>query len=449
MPERKRDWKLDTRRARSKLAANVNPYWRRIGDGLSIGYRKGERGGSWHARKYLAGRYEWWRLGSADDLPLTADGDEVLDYDGAVKKARQGPGAVTSEIRTVLDVVNYYRTEKANELKDSTKRTMDNSIKSYIEPRIGQLKLGDLSLEAIAQWHASVRDKPARGAAPRAGDTEALRRRSETANRILTILKAALNFAEKRQKYRGPAVWRLVEPFQKLDAPRPVFLQEDQARRLLNACPREFRDLARAALETGCRYGELCNMKVRDFNAEQGSVLIRESKSGKSRYVYLTDDGADFFTHLTLGRTGSKSMFLHTVIPRKKTDTPTEEKPKKQKLPEKVPRGQSWGQSDQIRPMLEACQRAAIDPPVPFKALRATYGSFLANKGVSLQVIADALGHADTRITEKHYAHLRPDYIGKQVRQHIPSFGKVTRKRVAILKPQAARRRVPILKHKA
>ena len=84
--------------------------------------------------------------------------------------------------------------------------------------------------------------------------------------------------------------------------------------------------------------------------------------------------------------------------------------------------GEPWGKSHQHRPMREACRIAKIDPPIPLKALRTTYGSLLAKEGVPLQVIAAALGHADTRITEKHYAHLMPNYVADTIRAKLPAF---------------------------
>ena len=35
-------------------------------------------------------------------------------------------------------------------------------------------------------------------------------------------------------------------------------------------------------------------------------------------------------------------------------------------------------------------------------------------------VIAEQLGHADTRMTEKHYAHLAPSYVAETIRAHFP-----------------------------
>jgi integrase len=62
---------------------------------------------------------------------------------------------------------------------------------------------------------------------------------------------------------------------------------------------------------------------------------------------------------------------------------------------------------------------AKISPPVNFHVLRHTHASHLAMKGVGLGVIAAQLGHADTRMTEKHYAHLAPSYVADTIRAAI------------------------------
>ena len=56
--------------------------------------------------------------------------------------------------------------------------------------------------------------------------------------------------------------------------------------------------------------------------------------------------------------------------------------------------------------------------------LRHTYGSLLASRGVPLQVIAELLGHADTRITSRHYAHLMPSFVSDTLRANLPTFIK-------------------------
>ena len=41
----------------------------------------------------------------------------------------------------------------------------------------------------------------------------------------------------------------------------------------------------------------------------------------------------------------------------------------------------------------------------------------------AMGVIAEQLGHADTRMTEKHYAHLAPSYVADTIRAHFPTLG--------------------------
>ena len=55
--------------------------------------------------------------------------------------------------------------------------------------------------------------------------------------------------------------------------------------------------------------------------------------------------------------------------------------------------------------------------------MRHTYASRLAMRRVPLQVIAEQLGHADTRITQKHYAHLSQSYVADVIRAASPALG--------------------------
>ena len=93
---------------------------------------------------------------------------------------------------------------------------------------------------------------------------ESVRRRRSTANRVLTILKGALNHAHREGKCASDDAWRTARAFREADASRLRYLSDDKSRRLTNACPPDFRSLVTAALLTGCRYGELTAMVVED-----------------------------------------------------------------------------------------------------------------------------------------------------------------------------------------
>ncbi len=112
----------------------------------------------------------------------------------------------------------------------------------------------------------------------------------------------------------------------------------------------KLRDLVRAALLTGCRYGELTRLRCEDFHPESGTVTVQFSKAGKPRHVGLTDEGQALF-----GRPGAPRSLLR---PRD---------------------GKAWGPSHQQRPIGAASARARIEPPATFHILRHTFASALAS----------------------------------------------------------------------
>ena len=58
-----------------------------------------------------------------------------------------------------------------------------------------------------------------------------------------------------------------------------------------------------------------------------------------------------------------------------------------------------------------------------FHILRHSWASLAVMAGVPLLVVAKNLGHADTRMVEKHYGHLAPSYIADAIRAGAPRFG--------------------------
>ena len=99
--------------------------------------------------------------------------------------------------------------------------------------------------------------------------------------------------------------------------------------------------------------------------------------------------------------------------------------------------GRLWGPSHQQRPLEQASKVAKLDPPATFHILRHTYASSLAMRGVPMGVIAAQLGHSDTRMTEKHYAHLSPSYVADTVRAALPGLGIIDEMNVIALQPKA------------
>ena len=173
------------------------------------------------------------------------------------------------------------------------------------------------------------------------GGEDAVRARRSTANRTWGILRAALTQAFNDGKVASDHAWRKIKRFRKVDVARVRYLTVAEAKRLINASDPDFRLLVQAALQTGCRYGELANLVVADFNSDSGTLAIRLSKTGKPRHVVLTDEGQALFAELTAGRSGDETMLT-------KAD------------------GRAWDKSHQFRKMNAAVTNAKIKPAINF-----------------------------------------------------------------------------------
>ena len=413
-----RNGKIDTRSARAKLAPRREPYWTVIAAGCAIGYRRGTKGGSWITRyRTKDGRQHYKRLGAADDA-LDGSGAAVLSYADAQALARvhfdelavgdrMGRPVARTPLMVADALADYFAAQRRKGVRGADKD--EKSAQARIVPTLGATPVRDLTTQQIRRWHEDLANAPKlvrtkQGADFRQtkpldlSDPERVRSRRATANRVLTILKAALNLAYRDERVPVDEAWRRVRPFKGVDAANVRYLDPDECARLASACEPSFGALVQGAILTGCRYGELRRLKVADVLLANETLLARRTKAEKPRHVVLSDEAVMLLTTQCEGK-----RYNDLVFPRAD--------------------GTAWGESHQARPIEDASINASIDPPVNFHVLRHTHGSSLAMAGVPMAVIAKQLGHADTRVTERHYAHLAPSYVAETIRAKMPIFG--------------------------
>ena len=426
-----RDSKLDSREARAKLKVRGKPYWRLLEGGLHLGYRRlSKRPGTWCVRRYVGGqRYVVEALEGVADDNSEADGNSVLSFAQAQRKAlehkpKQPDGDEPLTVRQAFegrgkdekdpDYYQGYLAYLAAHRKSSRDATY--RFEALVKPRLGNVLVQDLTKRQLDTWLNALAAMPRRIRTPKGkpprhatvdNSDEGKRRRQVSANRVLITLKAALNMAFADGLVPSDIEWRRVKKFKDVDRERERYLSTDEIRRLLNACQGNFRMLAAAALCTGCRYGELIKLRVNDYQPDSGTLLIRTSKAGKSRPVYLSAEAQQLFARSCVGKRGDELL-----LPRDD--------------------GGPWLAGHQHERMKEACKRAGITPPVNFHCLRHTHASHLGLKGVPTAVIAEQLGHADERMT-KRYAHLSETYAGKTIRENALTLGTEPDKKIAVL----------------
>ncbi|MBZ9936610.1 site-specific integrase [Mesorhizobium sp. BR1-1-16] len=385
-----------------------------ISPGLRLGYRRGRgtngRGGTWlAASREDSGKRVQTRLGRADDL-AAADGAAVLTHEQAKDKARAWAkslraGSSASPALTVDMVLDRYFEARAAEgmksLYDAKSRAS-----THIRPRLGPLRVSDLRVETIRKWRDGMTVAPklvrtGKFAKKRnvrevdMADPEVARRRRDTANRTLTTLKAALNWARDNRLVDDDTAWRLVKPYRGTTAARVRFLAPDEQQRLIGVVQGDLGDLVAAALMTGARFSELARLTVRDFDAANGSIFIAESKSGKARHIPLPSEGRRLFERLVADKSASSPVLTRN--------------------------NEAWKPAAYQRSFQSALKAAGL-ADITLHELRHSYASTMVRAGAPLMVVAQALGHTDTRMVEKHYAHLAPSYIADTIRSTAPNL---------------------------
>ncbi len=402
-----KDARLDSRESRLKLKEREDrePYWRLIHQGLHLGYRKSTNGGVWLVRVRDGERYTKKVIGRADDFQ-DSDGQDVLSF----REAQSAAMRFTAPQHTAKNLTVTQAAERYMDwFKEHRKghRNTRLALDAHIIPAFGSKLVTDLKTRDIREWHEKLaatppRKRPAKGKkqafydAPKTVDGK--RARKSSANRYLTVLKAILNKTYHDELVSDNSAWKRVKPFENTDEPVIRFLTEDECQRLINTCPPDFRAMVKAGLFTGARYGELTGLKAEDVSIDTGKIFIRPSKSGKGRHIPLSAEVLDFFKTLVTGKTRGMNVFVRDD-------------------------GKAWAKDYQHRPLKEACTQARISPAIGFHELRHTYASLLAQRGADLLTISKLLGHADTRITSRHYAHLCDKTLANAVEALLPAFG--------------------------
>lgn len=393
----KKTVRLDTREQRKRLPPRHEPYYVDVAKGVAIGYRKGITAASWYLRRFNGTKYHKRELGQADD-GLPADGVRVLSWPDVVKLAIVEPAradAFSSKYSVQQCIADYFEHRRARCRSSESIKIDEGKVRRFAE-KFADVQVSALTTIGLQSWRDRLVSQPAANVdITEAKRRDMLRASQGTANRLWAICRAALNHAFRTGRVDTDLAWRRIQPFQDVDEARKRFLSVAEANKLLGACKQPFRDLVQAALLTGLRPGELVRLTIGQF---QGTRLeVSAGKTGKSRFVPLTTQGIAVFKRLAKGRPAPDLMLPNTDM----------------KL---------WTRMQIARAMREAVTAANLDTPAVFYDLRRSYGSLLANAQANDATIAHLLGHADTRMTRRHYAHLLDNVVAAELQAKLPTF---------------------------
>ncbi|MDR2930890.1 MAG: site-specific integrase [Propionibacteriaceae bacterium] len=249
----------------------------------------------------------------------------------------------------------------------------------HVVPTIGSLKMKSLTPESIRSVHKRMRDQ---------GLSESTIRTTHV------ILSRCLKVAEREDRIRRNVAEQTDAP-SNTSTPARV-LSVDQAVKVLASATDE-RELARltCALVLGIRQGEALALKWDDIDFVNETLRIDESVGRVP--------GQGLVTKPPKTAAGNRTIPLPRSVAATLKDWATCSTDGSAYVFPGVSGGPEAPERDR-KVWITALARAEV-PRVKLHGARGTSASLLLEMGVSERVIADILGHANVRVTMRHYLH--------------------------------------------
>lgn len=413
---------------RRQLGGNRSIFFWRVRTCRYLGYarRRTSVDGYWYARiKLQQGGSKSKSIALADDT-MPADGVKVLTFYQALSQAERwfaehreiaAPDHYKVRSRAPFDdelsapnytvgkaVADYMKWHRYRKPKSTSAYYQ---FRNHVLDQLGHIPLGQLTMKEISDWLHELSEKPKIISSSRTKglkygepsfDHEWIRRRKNSANRIFSLLRAALNLAYERGHIDTNKAWKPVKPFKDVNRSRtPKGLSRPEILRLIGACSDQIVDIVKVGLVSGCRIGDILDLRVEDYQPKFGRLQFRASKTQNLVRVALSNEGIDLFNNLVAGRTGQEHLF---------TDAD----------------GRPWDYRRLLTQFLKCQRTAGIDPTVTFTQLRHTFACNAIMAGIPMKVIATQLGHVNSRMVEHYYGHLTNDLLTEEVRKKMPSL---------------------------
>lgn len=254
-------------------------------------------------------------------------------------------------------------------------------FKNWIDPVIGHLPLKAISPIHLERIKKNMAD---------AGKA------ASSIRYALAVIRQVFNFARAIGLFFGD------NPVSKVKIPsadnrRLRFLAHAEADALLEALAKkspDIHDMALLSLHCGLRAGEVFSLTWGDVDMERGILTLRDTKNGKSRHNFMTDE----VKSMLLAR--PRGAYNTLVFPTRSGS-------------QKVQASKTFNLTvDELR-----LNEGVTDQrqKVVWHTLRHTAASWFVESGVDLFVVKEILGHSVIQMTER-YSHLSPGTLQNATR---------------------------------
>jgi integrase len=316
-----------------------------------------------------AGRQRRLTIGSFPDWTVTAARAEAKELKQQIDRGGDplGERTATREAPTMADLCQRFADEHLPKRSQSTRTNCTAAIKNEILPKLGTIKVADITFADIDSLHRKI----SIGAPIQA-------------NRILAQLSKMFSLAMKWG-------WRTDNPVRHIERNheerRERFLSSEELSRLAKALDeytdRQAANIVGLLLLTGSRVGEVLSMRWQDINLDTG-MWTKPSAHTKQKKIHrlpLSEPARGLLAKLHVASNSTDHVFPGI--------------------------GATGHRYEIKKAWSEICVLADIKN-CRVHDLRHTYASVLVSAGYSLPIIGRLLGHTQPATTAL-YAHLADD----------------------------------------
>lgn len=330
------------------------------------------------------GKVNWQSTGTKvknEALQIYKNGNYILDIADEHVKENEGKAPLLTELPEIV------KTHLKGTIADGTLTLYLSSLNLFIN--------------LMKQHSIEIRKENSRVTDITLNDVEAYKILREKAgvhlssiNTELRNLKAIFNRCKKwnyiqSNPFIGVALF-------KIKAVSRPYLTKEEAQKLFDNAEQPFSDMFQFACYTGCRIGEVLNLKWADIDYENNRIRVggteeSATKSNKIRYVPILDNVKELLQRQPHSKI---SDFVFT----NKNGF---------KLLE-------WNVSNKFK---IAVKKAGLNKELVFHSCRHTFCSWAAQSGMALNTLKEIVGHSTTLLLEQVYAHLNDEFKQNEMKK--------------------------------
>jgi integrase len=362
------------------------------------GQQIGERGGSLARRRYQKGRVflrgiknpKWigrWRedviengrirrpersevLGTKSELPTKRLALRELEKRLTVVNDPRYRARPTA---TFAEFASRWESIVLSQHKPSTQITIRSHLRKHLVPYFERYQMREIGPEEVQRFVSSIKLS------------------AKTVKNLFATMQMLWKSARAWGYVAHDAVSDVVLPKRHRVARR--FFSVEEVQRILASAPEPYRTFYWLAVESGMRAGELCGLRVRDFDLERGLVSIRQSVWRGKFQSPKSENAVRCFAL-------SPRLMAHI------TDSLNRWKPNEKGLFFATRNGTPWDANLLVKrklyPLLDSLGIARGG----LHAFRHTNSTLMDRLSVPLKVRQERLGHSDSSLTLDVYTHV-------------------------------------------